>query len=551
MQDVAIFWDYENCPAPSSASGYLVANNIRLMAKPYGCVKSLKAYLAITDQFTVARAITLRSEFQASGVSLIDCPHNGRKEVADKMIIVDMLAYAIDNPAPSTIILITGDRDFAYAMSILRLRQYQVILATLPNAHSSLIAQASKCIDWYSEVLNQVEQPVARSSNTRVAGFGRAASSQDRVHSPSLTFQPRQFVQETRENDRADQGDLVQYIRSATDYRCLPDTTLLNTPAVYPPLHQNRYPEYPRQDNLSVEVELGHKRPGPSPPVPLFMVDSEDLNLPAARDEKAPTTVAESLSISPSSKIPGSPPPLKLSINQTDDAYELEDDARHNEDSTFLYPIRPASAPNSLPSPTPVAAVASYNTEPPASEVPLVADNSSQDGSSPTLPTLPNSTVQPLSDTISPQPITFSSPSVSPIISRVVAPADPVTVSTASLHTSFSAVAASPSASLVPGPSLPLLPHSIEPPAPLVVPSVFHILVQALQAQKSKGSLRPLRSIIGMSISRNGMTYKNAGVGRFGDYVSLAQRAGIIELGGMENSAWISLTPTWTDVKLH
>lgn len=57
------------------------------MAKPYGSVKSLKAYLAITDQFTVARAITLRSEFQASGVSLIDCPHNGRKEVADKMII--------------------------------------------------------------------------------------------------------------------------------------------------------------------------------------------------------------------------------------------------------------------------------------------------------------------------------------------------------------------------------------------------------------------------------------------------------------------------------
>lgn len=74
-----------------------------------------------------------------------------------------MLAYALDHAAPATIILITGDRDFAYALSILRLRQYHVVLVTLPGAHWSLTAQASECIDWHGGVLSRVERPAATS----------------------------------------------------------------------------------------------------------------------------------------------------------------------------------------------------------------------------------------------------------------------------------------------------------------------------------------------------------------------------------------------------
>jgi hypothetical protein len=33
------------------------------------------------------RSLSLRSELQSSGVSLTDCPHNGRKNVADQMIM--------------------------------------------------------------------------------------------------------------------------------------------------------------------------------------------------------------------------------------------------------------------------------------------------------------------------------------------------------------------------------------------------------------------------------------------------------------------------------
>ncbi|KAJ6486081.1 hypothetical protein C8R47DRAFT_1128944 [Mycena vitilis] len=170
--DVAIFWDYENCHASSQISGYEVVSGIRNVAHRFGPVKHFKAYMEVADSDTFLRSFTLRSELQSSGVSLTDCPHNGRKNVADQMIMgvcdrssvgliltaaltpnaVDMLAYAMDHPAPATLILISGDRDFAYAVSILRLRRYEVVIISL-MAHVSLKSQASACLDWNIDVM--------------------------------------------------------------------------------------------------------------------------------------------------------------------------------------------------------------------------------------------------------------------------------------------------------------------------------------------------------------------------------------------------------------
>ena len=77
----------ENCPVPTNTSGYAIVNNIRSIAQTFGSVKLFKAYLEVTEQIPVSRAVVLRSELQSSGVSLTDCPHNGRKDAADKMII--------------------------------------------------------------------------------------------------------------------------------------------------------------------------------------------------------------------------------------------------------------------------------------------------------------------------------------------------------------------------------------------------------------------------------------------------------------------------------
>ncbi|KAF4576796.1 hypothetical protein EYR36_000609 [Pleurotus pulmonarius] len=157
-KDVAIFWDYENCHGPSAVSGYDVVRSIRNVAHKFGSVKLFKAYLELSEQPISPRVSHLLSELQSSGVSLTNCPHNGRKDVADQMMIVDMLTYAIDRPAPATIILISGDRDFAYAASVLRLRRYSVVVASLtnPGAHPSLKAQANTTLDWNADIMDKV-----------------------------------------------------------------------------------------------------------------------------------------------------------------------------------------------------------------------------------------------------------------------------------------------------------------------------------------------------------------------------------------------------------
>jgi hypothetical protein len=77
----------ENCSVPSSLTGYEVVNAIRRVAQEFGSVTLFKAYLEVSDQVLRSRSQSLRAELQASGVSLTDCPHNGRKDVADKMML--------------------------------------------------------------------------------------------------------------------------------------------------------------------------------------------------------------------------------------------------------------------------------------------------------------------------------------------------------------------------------------------------------------------------------------------------------------------------------
>src|ERR1700676_253763 len=65
---------------------------------------------------------------------------------------VDIMAHAMDNNPPFMIFLITGDRDFAYLVSILTLRQYCVVLIVPTNHHSSLTYQASAVLDWNTKI---------------------------------------------------------------------------------------------------------------------------------------------------------------------------------------------------------------------------------------------------------------------------------------------------------------------------------------------------------------------------------------------------------------
>jgi len=64
------------------------------------------------------------------------------------------MAFIKDNPPPATIILISGDRDFAYLLSTIRWRKYNVVLISNSfMTHESLTAQASVTYDWQCDIL--------------------------------------------------------------------------------------------------------------------------------------------------------------------------------------------------------------------------------------------------------------------------------------------------------------------------------------------------------------------------------------------------------------
>lgn len=76
------------------------------------------------------------------------------------LFVADTLTFAMDNPScknSNTIMIISGDRDYAYTLSILRLRMYRVVVVApqLPGAHISLKAQASSFLDWNSIIGGQ------------------------------------------------------------------------------------------------------------------------------------------------------------------------------------------------------------------------------------------------------------------------------------------------------------------------------------------------------------------------------------------------------------
>lgn len=101
-----------------------------------------------------------------------------------------MLAYAIDRPAPATIILISGDRDFAYAASVLRLRRYSVVVISLtnPGAHPSLKAQANTCLDWNADIMSKVEEEHCHSTQRHESMFAEGISGPAGVRRRSSTI---------------------------------------------------------------------------------------------------------------------------------------------------------------------------------------------------------------------------------------------------------------------------------------------------------------------------------------------------------------------------
>ncbi|KAJ2930087.1 hypothetical protein H1R20_g7011, partial [Candolleomyces eurysporus] len=96
-------------------------------ARTLGELKSFKFYVDVNGTTRGSRS-RFRSELKFAGVTIVDTASEGREGSPAKMVLTDTFVYALDNPAPQKVLLVSGDPDLCYGISLLRLRGYQVYL---------------------------------------------------------------------------------------------------------------------------------------------------------------------------------------------------------------------------------------------------------------------------------------------------------------------------------------------------------------------------------------------------------------------------------------
>ncbi|KAL2535451.1 putative endonuclease or glycosyl hydrolase [Forsythia ovata] len=147
----SVWWDIENCQVPRGCDPYAIAQNISsaLVKKNYSGPVSISAFGDTTRIPT-----SVQYALSSTGIALNHIPA-GIKDASDKKILVDMLFWAVDNPAPANYLLISGDRDFSNALHQLRMRRYNILLAQPLKASAALVAAAKSVWDWTSLVYGE------------------------------------------------------------------------------------------------------------------------------------------------------------------------------------------------------------------------------------------------------------------------------------------------------------------------------------------------------------------------------------------------------------
>ncbi|CAN4110872.1 unnamed protein product [Withania somnifera] len=143
---ISVWWDIENCQVPRGSDPHAIAQNISsaLVNMNYCGPVSISAY---GDTTKISSSV--QQALNSTGIGLNHVPA-GVKDASDKKILVDMLFWAVDNPAPANYLLISGDRDFSNALHQLRMRRYNILLAQPQKASVPLVAAAKTIWLWTS-----------------------------------------------------------------------------------------------------------------------------------------------------------------------------------------------------------------------------------------------------------------------------------------------------------------------------------------------------------------------------------------------------------------
>ncbi|RDY14512.1 Meiosis regulator and mRNA stability factor 1, partial [Mucuna pruriens] len=174
---ISVWWDIENCHVPKGSDPHAIAQNISsaLVRMNYCGPVSISAY-----GDTTRIPASVQHALSSTGISLNHVPA-GVKDASDKKILVDMLFWAVDNPAPANYLLISGDRDFSNALHQLRMRRYNILLAQPQKASAPLVAAAKSVWLWTSLLAGG---PPLSNGESQQLGNGSLVSSSDSLQIP-------------------------------------------------------------------------------------------------------------------------------------------------------------------------------------------------------------------------------------------------------------------------------------------------------------------------------------------------------------------------------
>ncbi|KAJ3535067.1 hypothetical protein NMY22_g6653 [Coprinellus aureogranulatus] len=480
-----------SCPVHlngTATSGFEIVDKIRILASRFGVIKSFKGYTSSADinllsESSSLEALRLRSQLQSSGVSLMDVP--GKPNVAEKMVVVDMLAYAFDRlPQETILVLITAEPSFSYALSFLRLRKYRVVLLAPENEETqSLLSQAPLCFNWVQNA--QVVMPTPIPHEVAFCSQG----------SPGTPLRDNQTTEDTQEVQQHPSCD--KSLRIHTDEGSVIDET--------PDVDLKDYLPQSQTPTDSKQV----------PPLPTAPASHEDAfhrhpeaflpeGLPPQPPGHAPFLVGQS-----------GGHPLDESMDARD-GYSASALTPSNSLSPF-YP-QSVSSPGNVPhSPSPFE---SQNPTSIYSEWKSASENLGKRDEGPQIyagqghPCQAYTSLQDRDGWYCGSSLSAAGVNPDGVEEDVQSPR----------HTSGSAKQGAPDIDR------------------LATEHGFTILVEVLRRFKSNGYIRPLRTHVALQITqKDGNAYGRAGTTKFAQYSSKAEALGLITMGGKAGFAWMAL----------
>lgn len=123
--NVGVYWDIENMSISSDSTASVIRRLRERLLTNFGTILEFKAYLDLRNELSYSEK--MRVALQDFGVQIVDACHNHRKEVADKLIIVDALLFALTHENP-TVCIISSDSDFSPLLAKLKMRGIRTVV---------------------------------------------------------------------------------------------------------------------------------------------------------------------------------------------------------------------------------------------------------------------------------------------------------------------------------------------------------------------------------------------------------------------------------------